>query len=399
MVPRKSLVVGGENADAAPLEAVKREHPACVVINEYGPTETTVGVVSQVVREDALALGGSADRPPMPGVRVHVLDDRLQPVPPGAVGEICVGGAFVARGYIGRPEATAEAFVPDPSPASRGTPVPHRRPGALPGRRHPPVPGPSRLPDQGARLPRRARRGRGRPLRTGRRGGRGGGRAHRRRGTDKVLVAYVQPRAGTALDAEALRRHVAERLPAQMVPTAFVEIAGVPRTSNGKVRREELRDPEPADFARSGAGAAGGAGTTDQIEDLMAAVWTELLGIEPVPRQADFFALGGHSLLATRMLSRIKALFGVDIALREVFDAPTLTGVAARVRAALTDPGAARTAALPIERQTLSGDLPCRPPSCGCGSSPPTTRDCPCTTCPSRCGSKGCSTPVPWAAP
>ncbi|MFC5655112.1 amino acid adenylation domain-containing protein [Streptomyces nogalater] len=363
VVPRKSLVVGGENADAAPLEAVKREHPACVVINEYGPTETTVGVVSQVVREGtrspwaALPIGR-----PMPGVRVHVLDDRLQPVPPGAVGEICVGGAFVARGYIGRPEATAEAFVPDPFSGVPGARL--YRTGDL-GRF---------LADGTLQCLGRAdfqikvRGFRVEPAEVEaalcERDDVVAAVADARTvgaGTDKVLVAYVQPRAGTALDAEALRRHVAERLPAQMVPTAFVEIAGVPRTSNGKVRREELRDPEPADFARSGAGAAGGAGTTDQIEDLMAAVWTELLGIEPVPRQADFFALGGHSLLATRMLSRIKALFGVDIALREVFDAPTLTGVAARVRAALTDPGAARTAALPIERQTLSGDLPLSP--------------------------------------
>ncbi|GGP83976.1 non-ribosomal peptide synthetase [Streptomyces melanogenes] len=357
--PRRTLIVGGENADAALLEAVKRDNPGCVVINEYGPTETTVGVVSHIVREGtrstwAATPAGTA----MAGVRAYVLDERLQPVPSGAVGEICIGGDLVARGYLGRPEATAQAFVPDPF---RGVPGARMyRTGDLGrflqdgtlqclgradvqikvrGFRIEPAEVEGALGEHedvaAAVVDARAVPG----------------------AADRILVAYVQPVPGAPFDVDALRRHVAERLPAQMVPTAFVEIAAVPRTSNGKVRREELRDPATDDLARSAA-TEGATAPADQIDDLMAGLWTELLGVHPVPRRADFFALGGHSLLATRMLSRIKALFGVDIALRDIFDAPTPDGVASLVRSALAEAGTAGGTARPIECQDPTRDLP-----------------------------------------
>ena len=150
----------------------------------------------------------------------------------------------------------------------------------------------------------------------------------RSQGGEKALVAWVVPREGSALGSGDLRAFLAERLPAALVPGAFVVLDAFPLTPNGKVDRRALPTPEPEERT-----AAGLAAPRTPAEELLAGAWAALLRIERVGIDQDFFALGGHSLLATRLVSRIRDLFGVELPLRAVFEAPTVAALAARIAA------------------------------------------------------------------
>ena len=288
------------------------------VLNLYGPTETTV------YSTWAEAGTGEGEPPigrPLPGERALLLDRRMQPVPQGVPGELHLGGAGLARGYLGRPEQTAERFLPDPwgPPGAR-----LYRTGDLA----------RLLPDGGlaflGRLDHQVKiRGfrvepgeveavlAGHPAvaeaAVAARPEPGGGRR---------LVAWVVP-AGEATGLTArLRRDLEERLPAFLVPALFVVLPALPRTPNGKIDRKALPDPGEA----PGRDAA----PRTPAERLLAGIWTELLG-RPAGPDDDFFALGGHSLLGVRLASRIREVFGVDLPIPELFRRPTLAGLAAHL--------------------------------------------------------------------
>ncbi|WP_312875025.1 non-ribosomal peptide synthase/polyketide synthase [Actinomadura litoris] len=233
------------------------------------------------------ALGGSA---------VYVLDAALRPVPPGVVGDLYVGGAGLARGYAGRPGATAERFVASPFGAGERL---HRTGGrarwTTAGRL-------VRVTDP---APERA----------------GAGRA----ALDRRLVAYVVPAPGAVVDPAELRAYLRAHLPESMVPAALMTLAELPLTANGKVDAANLPAPDPA--ARAG----GGRPPADEREERLCALFAEVLGLPEVGVDDDFFALGGHSLLATVLQSRILASMGVEVQLRTLFDAPTVASFAARL--------------------------------------------------------------------
>ncbi|MEF3112286.1 amino acid adenylation domain-containing protein [Streptomyces chrestomyceticus] len=297
------------------------------MVNAYGPTEISVFCTTMA----PLTADGST--PPIgrtvPGTELHVLDAAMQPVPVGAVGELYIGGLGVGRGYQSRPDITADRFVPDPfgtRPGGRlyrsGDRVRWDERGILHylGRTDHQVKirgvriEPSEIETVLAAHP-DVRRAvvLARPSRAG----------------DLHLVGYATLREPTAgpVDAAALRAYLAERLPAALVPAFLVVLDHFPLNPNGKLDRAKL--PEP-DLERAREELAGGEPRTP-LELSVAAVWREVLGIERIGVRDNFFELGGHSLLATRVVTRLRDTLGVELPLRDVFDAPTIEGLAERV--------------------------------------------------------------------
>ncbi len=296
-------------------------------INAYGPTEASV---MATVYEPTLGQDVSGDPPigrPLPNVSVHLLDERAQPVAPGEAGEIHIGGVGLARGYLGRPDLTAAAFVPDPFSDAPGARL--YRTGDL-ARVLPEgdLEFVGRLDDQvkirGFRIEcgeveaaLSAHPSVSEAVVTAMEDERG----------DKRLVAYtVASGAGPASPAE-LRRFLVDRLPGYMVPANFVGLDVFPLTPNGKLDRRSL--PAPArsrpDLADSWAPPEGA------IQESLAAIWSHVLGVGGVGADDDFFELGGHSLLATQAVARVREAFGIELPLRAIFEAPTVSGLAAVV--------------------------------------------------------------------
>ncbi|MBN8471529.1 non-ribosomal peptide synthase/polyketide synthase [Corallococcus exiguus] len=345
VLPRKRLVLGGESSTWALLQTVHALAPDCEVHNHYGPTETTVGVLAgrvQLSASTSVPLGW-----PLAYSRLYVLDASLRPTPLGVPGELFVGGAQVTRGYLGRPDLTAERYVPDPF-----------------------------SPTAGARMYRTGDRVRwlsdGRVEFLGRvdfqvkvRGFRvePGEVATVLRGLAGVHEAVVVARQDTpgearlvayvvadTSDASALRHDLKQRLPEYMVPSAFVFLDALPLTPNGKVDRNALPIPDVS------------ASTSDYVaprtptEELLAPLWAEVLRLPRVGSQDHFFDLGGHSLLATQLVARVRAAFSVELPLRSVFEAPSLTGLARRI----DDAGkqASGIQAPPLVPAPRTGELP-----------------------------------------
>ncbi|OLF09836.1 hypothetical protein BLA60_18910 [Actinophytocola xinjiangensis] len=296
------------------LRAFLARHPHVVVHNHYGPTETHAAT-SHVVRgepESPAPIGT-----PITNARVYLLDEWYRPVPPGVLGEVWVAGAGLARGYLRRPGLTAERFLPDPfgPPGER-----MYRTGDLARR------DPAGLLHFGGRVDHQVKiRGMRVEL--------GEIEAVLTRHPD-VTRAAVVAHGGTRLvahvvtagprDAGELRAHAAATLPGHMVPSLVLFTDALPLTPNGKLDRARL--PEPASdrpVTRSA--------RTPQ-EEILCELFGELLDVPLVGIDDDFFELGGHSLLATRLVSRIRSTLGVRVAVRALFEHPTVAGLAAALR-------------------------------------------------------------------
>jgi amino acid adenylation domain-containing protein len=327
VLPRRWLVVGGEALSWELAGQIETAGAGCRVLNHYGPTETTVGCCTFEVRPGERELP-SATVPigrPLPGARAYVLDAQLESVPVGVAGELCVGGAGVARGYVNRPEETAERFVEDPQGGRMyrtGDRVRFLRDGSIeflgrldhqlkirgyrvePGEietalaRHPAIREAAVVPtDDGDGDPR--------------------------------LVAYFVATSEPPLDE--LRAFLAQSLPEYMLPSRWVPIGAFPLTPSGKVDRLALPDPDSAQAERRVEFVA----PRDEVETEIAAIWSALLGVEEVGVLDDFFALGGHSLLATQAIMRIRRVYG-DIPLGALFNSPTVGALADVIRARIS---------------------------------------------------------------
>ncbi|KAG9613471.1 hypothetical protein KCV01_g1174, partial [Aureobasidium melanogenum] len=315
------------------------------LINNYGPTETTVVATSGVLRaDDGLPHIGR----PIANTRVYLLDRHGRPVPQGAPGEIHIGGAQVARGYLNRPELTAARFLLDPFADDADARM--YKTGDL-GRW---------LPD--GRLAYLGRNDhqvkiRGLRIEPGEIEARLLAIEGVREATvmaredvpgERRLVAYVVPSDGVTVEASALRDALASVLPGYMLPVAYVALSALPLTTNGKVDRRALPAPDDAAYAQRAYEAPEG-----EVEIALARLWSELLGVERVGRQDDFFDLGGHSLLAVRMTSRLRQRSGFDVPVSAVFMHPSLrefARVAAEARPDELPPlvAAARPRVLPL---------------------------------------------------
>jgi amino acid adenylation domain-containing protein len=334
ILPRRLLVLGGEAASRDLLARIDALAPALGsdyrVLNHYGPTETTVGVLTWPARRGmtALPLGR-----PLADTEIRVLDARLWPVPIGVPGELVIGGAGLSRGYLGRPEQTAERFIPDPWSGRAGARL--YRTGDL-----------SRLRPDGVveflgRVDHQVKiRGfRIEPAEIEAVLGRHPAvresivMARREDGVAEArLVAYVVLRegAGADLGPRELRDFVRERLPDAMVPAAFVLLPALPLARGGKVDRRALAGIEPV-LDRAAAGEEGAERARTPAEEVLAGLFAEVLRIDRVGLHDGFFDLGGHSLLATQLIARVRQALGCEIALRALFERPTVAGLAAAV--------------------------------------------------------------------
>ncbi|OWY83199.1 non-ribosomal peptide synthetase [Rhodococcus sp. BUPNP1] len=318
------------------------------LVNMYGITETTVHVSYREIGAD-LAQGASASvvGVPIAGLRVYVLDRRLKPVPVGVAGEMYVGGGQLARGYLRRPELSAARFVADP------------------------------FSSDGALL-----------YRTGdvARWVVSGDLEYLGRADDQVkirgfrielgeveaavlaqdevahaavivredtpgaarIVAYVVAHEGMSIDTEALRSGVAVVLPEYMVPSAFVVIDAIPLTVNGKLDRRAL--PEPVFETR------GFRAPSTPIEEIVAGVFADVLGVDRIGADDDFFALGGNSLIATQVVSRLGAALDAQVPVRALFEASTVAELATRV-----EQESGRGARVPLTARTRPESIPLSP--------------------------------------
>ncbi len=330
VLPGRHLVCGGE---ALSWDLVERVGAlaACRISNHYGPTETTVGACTfDVGAEGAATLGAAAPATvpigrPLPGARAYVLDAALRPLPVGAVGELWIGGAGVAQGYLGLPEETAARFVADT--VAEG--------GADGGRMY-------RTGDLARFLPSGALEFLGRADQQVKI------RGHRVELAEVEaalgqhpavrqlvvaarpdpsgslrLVAYVAA-SGAAPSDDEWRAFAADRLPDHMVPSLFVGIDVVPLTPSGKVDRRALPEPDESNVST---GVPFVAPRTD-LERQLAEIWAEVLGRTQVGVDDDFFRLGGHSLLATQVVARVRHVLGRPLALHSLFLAPTVAQLA-----------------------------------------------------------------------
>ncbi|MFC4080505.1 non-ribosomal peptide synthetase [Amycolatopsis samaneae] len=315
----REVLTGG---DVVPAESVRRvlaENAGVVVRHLYGPTEVTLCATQHEAGDPGEIDGVLPIGRPLDNTRVYVLDDTLRPVPVGVAGELYVAGAGVARGYLNRPGPTGERFVACPFGASErmyrtGDLVKWVPEGGLvfAGRAD------GQVKIRGFRV----EPGEAEAVLT----------AHPAVGQaavvvredvpgDKRLIAYLVPAGDGDGLAEAVHEYAAERLPAYLVPSAFVALDALPLTRNGKLDRKALPAPELA----TGAGAGGGAtGPLAALEQSMCEAFAEVLGLPEVGVDDDFFALGGHSLLAVALVQRLKTR-GITTSVQDVMAAPTVT--------------------------------------------------------------------------
>ncbi|WP_318212295.1 non-ribosomal peptide synthase/polyketide synthase [Streptomyces sp. SJL17-1] len=306
-------LVGGE---ALPGELAARLHALGIpAVNLYGPTEATVWATAAQITEGPVVIGR-----PFAHTRAYVLDERLRPVAPGTTGELYLAGDQLARGYLGRPDLTAERFVASPfTPGQR-----LYRTGDLARQRPDGVLTCLGRTDGQVKI-------RGFRIETGEIEAALERHAHVARAAvvvredtpgDPRLVAYTTPTHGQeTTDAAELRAHLAASLPGHMVPAAILVLDALPLTANGKLDRNAL--PAPTHTATPGRTPAG------PREELLCGVFADVLGLEQVGPDDDFFALGGHSLLAVELMGRARAALGTDLTVRALFHTPTPAGLAA----------------------------------------------------------------------
>jgi amino acid adenylation domain-containing protein len=335
------LLCGGE---ALPRELAEQLLPQCASLwNMYGPTETTIwSAVEKVTAADQAVV--SIGRP-IANTEIYILDAKQQPLPVGVAGELYIGGDGLARGYVGRPDLTAEKFVPHPFRS-------------------------------GARVYRTGDLARyladGRVMYLGRSDYQVKVRGFRIElgeieaalaqhpavkqavaavrddaSGEKRLVAYLIPRTSHPIISAELRSFLKQSLPDYMVPPVFMALEQFPLTPNGKVDRKALPAPEVQTIATSETYVA----PRNPVEEALAGIWEEVLHGEQVGAHDNFFELGGHSLLATQVISRVRQTFQTEIPLRALFEAPTVAGLAERIASARREAkGLETTPVVPVAR-------------------------------------------------
>ncbi len=321
----RTFVIGGENLLAESLRLWRESAPDTRLINEYGPTETVVGCCIYELKAQDPLNGSVPIGRPIANTQLYILNENLEPVPPGVMGELYIGGAGVARGYLNRPELTQERFLPDPFSDENearmyksGDLARYREDGIIEylGRAD------NQVKVRGYRielgeieavlasypavqscvvLAREDTPG------------------------DKQLIGYVVPRGGVPPAVEELQIFLKDRLPDYMVPAKFVYLDSFPLTHNGKIDRKAL----PAPSHEETRPIQDAARPRTVTEEKLAAIWMELFKIENIGIHDDFFDLGGHSLLGIKAMSRIRDSFGVDLPVLSLFENPTIAGLAA----------------------------------------------------------------------
>jgi amino acid adenylation domain-containing protein len=351
--PLKYLLFGGERSSPNIVKQVLGDDSHHNLIHVYGPTETTTFSTSYPIESIAADANSIPIGRPISNTQIYILDVHRQPVPIGVAGEIYIGGAGVARGYLNRPELTAERFIADPFSADAEARL--YKTGDLGcwkadgnieylGRNDHQVKIRGfriELGEIEAQLSRYPQIKEAVVI------------AREDNPGDKRLVAYLTLATDGHTDStsapgiEELRTHLSTVLPEYMVPSAFVMLDTLPLTPNGKLDRKALPAPDQSAVQTQEYEVPQGA-----VEERLAAIWQDILHLERVGRHDNFFDLGGHSLLAVQAIARIRQTMGRDLALRDLFDYPSLQDLAQRIQ--LTD----SSTLVPIERADRSKTLP-----------------------------------------
>ncbi|HKU72447.1 MAG TPA: amino acid adenylation domain-containing protein [Pyrinomonadaceae bacterium] len=326
----RTLVIGGEALLAESLSYWREQPGATRLINEYGPTETVVGCCVYEVAATDECTGVVPIGKPIANTELFIFDEHLQAVAIGVAGELFIGGAGIARGYLRRPELTAESFVPHPYSAEPGARL-YKTGDAARYRKDGNIEFLGRLDHQvkirGYRI-----------------------ELHEieavlgvhemvrdavvvalAEGSEKRLVAFIVAAGERGVQAGELRRYLKERLPDYMIPAAFMFLKALPLTPNGKVDRSALSSTNTTKLET----ATEDADPRTQIEEMLFGMWAEVLRIEQVGTNDSFFELGGHSLLATQLMSRVREAFQVEVPLHRFFDSPTIKALAENIESEL----------------------------------------------------------------
>ncbi|KAF9434449.1 hypothetical protein BGZ76_008002 [Entomortierella beljakovae] len=346
------VIFGGESLEPSTLQSWYDTRPENLpkLVNMYGITETTVHVTYRVIKPEDCSHAASPIGVRIPDLTLYVLDTHGQPVPLGAVGELCVGGAGVTRGYLNRPELTSEKFPLDPFRKTEGARM--YKTGDLV----------RYLPD-------------GNMIFLGRNDHQVKIRGYRielgeieaqildhplvretavlafGEGSSKRLIAYVVADSKDGL-VHILREHASSKLPEYMIPAAFVRLDTLPLTSNGKLDRRALPEPDISAFVSQEYEAPQG-----EIESTLANIWAELLKVVRIGRQDNFFMLGGHSLLAVQMIERLRRV-KLEISVRALFETPILSVLAQSITKSQTMTGAPRNLITPSTTRITPELLP-----------------------------------------
>lgn len=315
-----AFIIGGENLTTQHINFWEKYAPDTILINEYGPTETVVGCCIYQVPQTHNYSGSIPIGHPIANTQLYVLDQYLQLVPKGVIGELYIGGAGLARGYLNQPELTAQKFIPHPfndEPGARlyrtGDQVRLGVDGTLEFL--------GRLDDQVKLRGFRIELGEIESLLslhptvkdavvTVREDVAG----------DQRLVAYLVVQPESSLSVEDLRRFLQQKLPDYMIPSAFLALQNFPLTANGKVDRKALPAPDKINAQIEQFFVA----PRNSLEAQIAEIWSQVLRVEKVGIHHNFFTLGGHSLLMTQLISRMRDALGVELLIQEVFANPTL---------------------------------------------------------------------------
>jgi amino acid adenylation domain-containing protein len=337
------MFCAGEPFPARLCDRLFERLPGLEVYNTYGPAECSVDVTAHRCGPGMTGAIAPIGRP-IHNTWIYLLDRDLQPVPYGAVGELYVGGAGLARGYVGRPALTADRFIADPFSASGGGRLyrtgdlgRYRPDGtiAFAGRRD------SQVKVRGVRIELGevesaiARHKAVRQVAVA--ACRGQTPAQSR------LVGYLVPTGDARPSVTELRDFLVRRLPDIMIPNAYVWLDALPLTSSGKIDRNALPAPPLGERPDVQVAYVAPHGTTEQM---VAGIWEGLLGVKPVGRQDNFFELGGHSIMAAQVVGRVGESLSIDLPIRLIFERPTIAGLAA----ALMEGTFGRSAAAPIAR-------------------------------------------------
>ena len=322
----QSVILAGEECGSDLFVKHRSSLSGVRFFNEYGPTEATVWSSVHEGRDWESTPTVPIGRP-IPNTQIYILDEGLEPVPVGTVGELHIAGDGLARGYLRRPDLTAEKFIPNPFNAEPGARM--YKTGDL-----------ARYLSDGTieylgRLDHQVKI-RGFRIELGEieaalqavPGVREAVVLAREDSPgDKRLVAYVVMEEEESVEASSLRHQLSRVLPAYMVPAAFVFLEQFPLTPNGKLNRKALPAPE------STRGTIGYVAPRTPVETRLAEVWADELQVDKVGVEDNFFELGGHSLLATRLLSQVRTAFHVEMPLRAIFEASTISGLAGLIEA------------------------------------------------------------------
>ncbi|HBB30690.1 MAG TPA: non-ribosomal peptide synthetase [Cyanobacteria bacterium UBA8803] len=349
ILPRQRLILGGEACHWTLIQQVRQLGAKCQIFNHYGPTETTVGVLTYAIEQERSEYGGETVPigRAIANTQIYLLDSYLQPVPIGVSGELYVGGAGVARGYLNQPELTHETFIPNPlaqTPGQRlyktGDLARYLSDGNIEFlgrvdcqvkihgfrielgeieaalRQHPAVRETAVL-------------------------------AREERESSKRLVAYVVPEKQSTLTTKELRQFLQEKLSEYMIPSAFVRLKVLPLTPNGKVDRQALPAPnlthcewdEPFVAPRT------------SVEKVLAGIWTQVLRLEKVGIYNNFFELGGDSILSMQIVGRANRA-GLQLTPKQLFEYPTIAELAAVASSSRT---------IQAEQGLVTGEVPLTP--------------------------------------